>query len=143
MLNRRKTLLASERRMTLSEKVFRLKARMSDPEWRRYGKMLLLGKVLGIAMVFAIMLGVPVMVAEAPKLIFGTAAQAQEAPTTAPTTPAAPAEGTAATPAPAPDPFKLPIAKAEDVVNPINTTWTLLAAFLVFGIQVCFTMLES
>ena len=33
--------------------------------------------------------------------------------------------------------------KAADVVNPINTVWTLIAAFLVFGMQVGFTMLEA
>src|ERR1017187_8046061 len=33
--------------------------------------------------------------------------------------------------------------KAADCVNPINTTWTLVAAFLVFGMQVGFTMLEA
>ena len=33
--------------------------------------------------------------------------------------------------------------KAADTVNPINTTWTLIAAFLVFGMQVGFTMLEA
>ena len=33
--------------------------------------------------------------------------------------------------------------KAADVVNPINTAWTLIAAFLVFGMQVGFTMLEA
>jgi ammonium transporter, Amt family len=33
--------------------------------------------------------------------------------------------------------------KAADCVNPINTTWTLIAAFLVFGMQVGFTMLEA
>src|ERR1035438_1036452 len=32
--------------------------------------------------------------------------------------------------------------KAADV-NPINTAWTLIAAFLVFGMQVGFTMLEA
>jgi Amt family ammonium transporter len=30
-----------------------------------------------------------------------------------------------------------------DIVNPINTVWTLVAAFLVFGMQVGFTMLEA
>ncbi len=30
-----------------------------------------------------------------------------------------------------------------DIVSPINTVWTLLAAFLVFGMQVGFTMLEA
>src|SRR5438270_8840417 len=33
--------------------------------------------------------------------------------------------------------------KASDIVNPINTVWTLVAAFLVFGMQVGFTMLEA
>jgi Amt family ammonium transporter len=33
--------------------------------------------------------------------------------------------------------------KASDTVNPINTAWTLIAAFLVFGMQVGFTMLEA
>ena len=33
--------------------------------------------------------------------------------------------------------------KAADCINPINTTWTLIAAFLVFGMQVGFTMLEA
>lgn len=33
--------------------------------------------------------------------------------------------------------------KAADIVNPLNTAWTLIAAFLVFGMQVGFTMLEA
>ncbi len=36
-----------------------------------------------------------------------------------------------------------PVVKAADVVNPVNTAWTLVAAFLVFGMQVGFTMLEA
>jgi len=36
-----------------------------------------------------------------------------------------------------------PEVKASDVVNPVNTAWTLIAAFLVFGMQVGFTMLEA
>ena len=36
-----------------------------------------------------------------------------------------------------------PALKGNDIVNPINTVWTLLAAFLVFGMQVGFTMLEA
>ena len=36
-----------------------------------------------------------------------------------------------------------PILKGNDIVNPINTLWTLLAAFLVFCMQVGFTMLEA
>ena len=33
--------------------------------------------------------------------------------------------------------------KASDIVNPLNTFWTLLGAFLVFGMQAGFTMLEA
>ncbi|NJL10205.1 MAG: ammonium transporter [Calothrix sp. SM1_7_51] len=36
-----------------------------------------------------------------------------------------------------------PVLRGNDIVNPINTLWTLLAAFLVFGMQVGFTMLEA
>ena len=36
-----------------------------------------------------------------------------------------------------------PEVKATDIVNPVNTAWTLIAAFLVFGMQVGFTMLEA
>src|SRR5437016_3384233 len=36
-----------------------------------------------------------------------------------------------------------PVLKGNDIVNPINTAWTLIAAFLVFGMQVGFTMLEA
>ena len=36
-----------------------------------------------------------------------------------------------------------PVLKGNDIVNPLNTMWTLVAAFLVFGMQVGFTMLEA
>ncbi|HEV3164294.1 MAG TPA: ammonium transporter, partial [Isosphaeraceae bacterium] len=36
-----------------------------------------------------------------------------------------------------------PAVKPGDIVNPVNTMWTLVAAFLVFGMQVGFTMLEA
>ncbi len=36
-----------------------------------------------------------------------------------------------------------PVLKGNDIVNPINTVWTLVAAFLVFAMQVGFTMLEA
>ncbi len=36
-----------------------------------------------------------------------------------------------------------PVLKGNDIVNPINTLWVLLAAFLVFCMQVGFTMLEA
>lgn len=36
-----------------------------------------------------------------------------------------------------------PVLKGNDIVNPLNTVWTLVAAFLVFAMQVGFTMLEA
>jgi ammonium transporter, Amt family len=33
--------------------------------------------------------------------------------------------------------------RAQNIINPLNTFWTLLGAFLVFGMQVGFTMLEA
>jgi len=36
-----------------------------------------------------------------------------------------------------------PVVTPKDIINPINTLWTLLAAFLVFGMQAGFTMLEA
>src|SRR2546425_6673824 len=36
-----------------------------------------------------------------------------------------------------------PDLKGNDIVNPLNTVWTLIAAFLVFVMQVGFTMLEA
>ncbi len=35
------------------------------------------------------------------------------------------------------------VVKAESIINPLNTLWVLLAAFLVFGMQAGFTMLEA
>src|SRR5580693_5420638 len=94
--------------LSLSEKLSRLATRLRDPEWRRYGGLLLGGKAMGIALVLLIITVVS-------GLFFGHVyAQA----------------GT-------------PEVKAADVVNPVNTAWTLIAAFLVFGMQVGFTMLEA
>jgi ammonium transporter, Amt family len=79
---------------------------MRDPEWRRYGYLLLGGKALGIAM----LLGVVALLMN----VFGSPAQADDV-----------------------------VLKGNDIVNPINTVWTLIAAFLVFGMQAGFTMLEA
>src|SRR5271169_3431037 len=111
MSQRRKQLLAAEQRMTFAEKFFRLRQRLRDPQWQRYGKLLLVGKFLGIAAVFALMIGVPTLIREAPKMFGPSVAQAQDKPADQAAAPAA----AAATP---PDPFKSAIAKAEDVVNP-------------------------
>jgi ammonium transporter, Amt family len=95
------------RTMTFSQKLSRLKARLRDSEWRRYGGLLLLGKISAIGL---IILGMAFINPD----LLGFRALAAD-----------------------------PVVKANDIVNPINTVWTLLAAFLVFGMQVGFTMLEA
>lgn len=98
--------MTSEAR-NLKEKVARLRQRLSDPEWRRYGYLLLVGKMLGIAL----LLGAIYLITN----MIGSNVTAADAP---------------------------PDLKGNDIVNPINTVWTLVAAFLVFGMQPGFTMLE-
>ena len=87
-------------------KLTRLRARLHDPVWRKYGYALFAGKALGIALVFGVMILC--------SSIFGTDVRAED-----------------------------PALAGNDIVNPINTVWTLVAAFLVFGMQVGFTMLEA
>src|SRR3989442_173057 len=95
-----------KKRLTLSQKISRLRGRFHDREWRRYGWLLLIGKGMGVALLIA-------GVAFLPGLV-GFNALAADAEV-----------------------------KPNDIVNPLNTVWTLLAAFLVFAMQVGFTMLEA
>jgi Amt family ammonium transporter len=90
----------------LADKVVRLRERLRDPEWRRYGYLLVGGKMLGVAM----LLGIVALLMN----VFGSPAHADDV-----------------------------ALKGNDIVNPINTVWTLVAAFLVFGMQPGFTMLEA
>jgi ammonium transporter, Amt family len=92
--------------LSFPKRCSRMAVRLRDPEWQRYGKLLLIGKALGVGVVL-------LLVTLVSGLFFGRVY-------------AADAE-----------------VKAADIVNPINTVWTLLAAFLVFGMQVGFTMLEA
>src|SRR3989442_5704571 len=94
------------RKLPMAEKFTRLKIRLSDPEWRRYGKLLFAGKAVGVGLVLLL-----ITVFSGLFLSHVLAADAE--------------------------------VKAADVVNPLNTVWTLVAAFLVFGMQVGFTMLEA
>jgi ammonium transporter, Amt family len=94
------------KKLTLAEKFSRLSIRLRDPEWRRYGKLLFAGKVVGVGLVLLVIVVISGM-------FFGHVYAADSE------------------------------VRAADVVNPINTVWTLLAAFLVFGMQVGFTMLEA
>src|SRR5579862_8506310 len=96
-----------EKRLSWSGKFSRLRERMRMPEWRKYGQLLLVGKLTGVGLVFLLALFMH------PEMI-GFGAHAAD-----------------------------PQLKGNDIVNPINTVWTLVAAFLVFGMQVGFTMLEA
>src|SRR3982074_925163 len=86
--------------------MLRLRVRRREPEGRRYGGLLLIGKGLGVALLIAGVVFLPDLI--------GLNACA--------------ADGDV---------------KAADVVNPINTVWTLLAAFLVFAMRVGSTVLEA
>ncbi len=93
-------------RLSLAQKFSRLAVRLRDPEWRRYGKLLIAGKATGVALVLLIITVI--------SGVFFTHVLAADVEV-----------------------------KGADVVNPLNTAWTLIAAFLVFGMQVGFTMLEA
>ncbi len=118
--------------LSFSGKVSRLGHRLRDREWRKYGYTLVVGKFLGLALVMAIIAAVMIV----PRMISGTNAFAQQtsAATTMPTS--APAVA-------APTPLTSAVQGTDPYVNPINTVWTLIAAFLVFGMQAGFTMLEA
>src|SRR5512136_2185268 len=96
--------------MFTREKIARLRVRLGDAEWRRYGYLMLAGKTLGVALLLTAVYYISSFI------------------------------GVNVTAADAPPP---PVLKGNDIVNPINTVWTLLAAFLVFGMQAGFTMLEA
>jgi ammonium transporter, Amt family len=94
-------------KLTLSEKLHRLRGRVRDPEWRRYGYTLLLAKFVGISLLVGLIL--------VASNLMGSHRVAADTGDVA----------------------------AADIVNPLNTVWTLVAAFLVFCMQVGFTMLEA
>jgi Amt family ammonium transporter len=96
-----------DRKLCLAQKVYRLGARLRDPEWRRYGAVLLTGKLTAASLL--LLVGMLVNPGQ-----LGLATFAAD-----------------------------PVLKGNDIVNPLNTVWTLVAAFLVFGMQVGFTMLEA
>jgi ammonium transporter, Amt family len=109
-------------KLPLARKFSRLRDRMRDPEWRRFGRNLLLGKLLGLV----VLAGVIVALNLTGSLFSIKQAFAD---TAAAATPVMPADLI--------DQAKNPI------INPINTLWVLLGAFLVFGMQAGFTMLEA
>ena len=99
--------MTKEDSLPLWSRLSRLRARLRDPEWRRFGALLLAGKALGIGLLMVAIYCV--------SAVIGDRALAADA----------------------------PAINGADAVNPINTAWTLVAAFLVFGMQVGFTMLEA
>jgi len=96
-------------RMSLIKKFLRLKVRLNDPQWQKFGFALLGGKLLGVAI---LMLGLAIVFPDLAGLGVRTFAADGDVP-------------------------------GADIVNPLNTLWVLLGAFLVFGMQVGFTMLEA
>jgi len=50
------------KRPSLQQKLVRLRARMHDPEWRRYGKLLLAGKLLGVGLLLGVVLLSPELI---------------------------------------------------------------------------------
>jgi len=118
----RKSVAKTKEKLSYAEKFSRLRLRLRDPEWRRYFKLIMAGKALGILIVLGlIVIGPAVFHALTGSAAFG---QASTAPS-----PAMLADLS--------DPTKNP------AINPINTAWTLVAAFLVFCMQAGFTMLEA
>ena len=93
--------------LSLSQKIRRLRERLGDAEWRRYGELLLIGKFTAVVLLLL------VATLLNPNLM-GLSSYAAD-----------------------------PQLTGNNIVNPVNTVWTLVAAFLVFGMQVGFTMLEA
>ncbi len=142
------------RKLSFSQKLSRLSERMRDPEWRRFGGLVFMGKMVGIAMILLLMVALPAVTAFVPSIFGAKVAHAQAtapaasmaadmtmpATSTAPAAAAAPVDPTTTQPAmihDLGDQAKMPL------LNPLNTVWTLVAGFLVFGMQAGFTMLEA
>ncbi len=108
--------------------------KMKDPAQRKFFYAIFGGKMLGILLCFALIMGVSTYLASKAHAQTPPAATpaAQTAPAAAPA--AAPAPAAAAAPAPDPTPA---------YVNPINTMWVLVTAFLVFFMQAGFMFLEA
>ncbi len=120
------------RKLTYPQKFSRLSTRMRDPQWRRYGLLVLGGNALGIVLLFGIISTGTMLIHSARNWSSNTVVHAQAASDSAaaPATPAAPVDAYKAV-------------TGGDIINPINTGWVLLGAFLVFGMQAGFTMLEA
>ena len=113
---------------------------MKDREQRKLFYAIFGGKVLGVGLLFALMFGSSIYFGSAPK------GRAQDA-STAAVAPAAPAASPSAvapaTGIPAPAVAAAPAVPNPPYVNPINTMWVLVTAFLVFFMQAGFMFLEA
>ena len=115
-----------------AHKFERLLLRIRDRQWLRYGATLFAGKTLGVALLLISIAVLPTVIGMVGQLLSGSPAYADAMPTSQPAAASAMVSVADLT-----DPGRNP------VINPINTLWTLLGAFLVFGMQVGFTMLEA
>lgn len=116
--------------------ISRFVEKMQDPKERKYFYALFGGKLLGVALCFAAMIAVSAYFGAAT-----TKVHAQDATTNATALTnavAAVAGGTNAAPAAA-----TPDVPNPPYVNPINTMWVLVTAFLVFFMQAGFMFLEA
>ncbi len=111
--------------LSFSGKVARLRTRLNDPQWRKFGYALIGGKLIALAILAVVIVGIQVL----PAFLFGvqTAHAQQTATSAAPPFVAADLTDMAKNP----------------MINAVNTGWVLLGAFLVFGMQAGFTMLEA
>ncbi len=119
--------------------------KMKDREQRKVFYAIFGGKMLGVGLLFALMFGSSIYFGSAPK------SHAQDATTAAPAATVAPA-GSPSSVAPAtgnPAPADAAAAAAAPAVpnppyvNPMNTMWVLVTAFLVFFMQAGFMFLEA
>ncbi len=102
--------------MTYAEKFSRLATRLKDGEWRQYGMLLLTGKALGHRRA--------VRDHCRRNRVDSRSCRARRCSRSR-------------------RPIRTRPRSAGDIINPINTGWVLLGAFLVFGMQAGFTMLEA
>jgi ammonium transporter, Amt family len=115
--------------------------KLKDPQERKLFMAILGGKAIGLGLCLLLMLGVSFYFSSTSKVHAQTASPtASEAATSSPAaSPAAsPVAAGGAAPAAAPAPAPNP-----PYVNPINTMWVLVTAFLVFFMQAGFMFLEA
>jgi Amt family ammonium transporter len=117
--------------------------KLRDPKERKFFFALLGGKAIGVGVCFLVMFGLSFYFGSSGRVHAQTAAPAAA---TAPAAPAAPATAApaAVAPAAATEPAAAPATPPNPpYVNPINTMWVLVTAFLVFFMQAGFMFLEA